>query len=277
MSGNAHKQHVPEESTEERRIVDIHSNKSNRPGMAGILESFLRTYRNAAFAVVALGVIAICMFVAGMATIPAVFLHEFVQTLTQHWQTPWRQIVSAIAIPFYYFSYGVSVLFLAPLFNKLNPWKLKASRGNWFGLSSIPWFYHNALTYLVRFTFLDFVTPSPLNTLFFKMMGMKIGKGVMINTPYISDPCMITLEDHVTVGGSATIFAHYGQKGILIISPVVIGKGATIGLKASIMGDVVVGPAVVVPPHSVLLPKTRLLNNGQSAAAQPVLNKKAQS
>ncbi len=58
----------------------------------------------------------------------------------------------------------------------------------------------------------------------------------LINTTNISDPCMITLGDYVTVGGSVTIFGHYGQKGYLIIEPVEIGNGTTIGLKSSIMG-----------------------------------------
>lgn len=87
---------------------------------------------------------------------------------------------------------------------------------------------------------------------------MKIGKGVMINTSNISDPALITIDDHAIVGGSATIIGHYGQKGILILAPVHIKKRATVGLKATVMGDVVIGEGVVVPPDTVLLPKTRL-------------------
>lgn len=93
---------------------------------------------------------------------------------------------------------------------------------------------------------------------------MKIGKGVVINSANISDPCLITLEDHVTIGGSATIFAHYGMHGFLILSPTKIKKGATIGLKASIMGDVIVGENQTVAPHEVLLPKTRIEDKKRS-------------
>ncbi len=100
-----------------------------------------------------------------------------------------------------------------------------------------------------------------MSFLFYRMMGMKVGKGVIINTSNISDPCMITLGDHVVVGGSATIFGHYGQKGYLIIEPVVVGNNTNIGLKSSIMGDVQVGNNVNILPHSVLLPKTRVGDN----------------
>ena len=89
-------------------------------------------------------------------------------------------------------------------------------------------------------------------------MGMKIGKGVIINTTNISDPCLIEIEDYVTIGGSVHMLAHYGQKGYLILAPVKIGRGANIGLKASIMGDVEIGAEATVKPHSVVLPKTRI-------------------
>jgi UDP-3-O-[3-hydroxymyristoyl] glucosamine N-acyltransferase len=48
------------------------------------------------------------------------------------------------------------------------------------------------------------------------------------------------------------------MKGFLIIDRVHIKKGATIGLRASIMGDVVVGENATIKPHTVLMPKTRV-------------------
>jgi acetyltransferase-like isoleucine patch superfamily enzyme len=94
--------------------------------------------------------------------------------------------------------------------------------------------------------------------LFYKMMGMKIGKGAHINTTNISDPCLIEIEDKVTIGGSVHIIAHYASKGFLIVEPVKIRKGATIGLKATVMGDVEIGEGAVIAPHEVILPKSRI-------------------
>jgi acetyltransferase-like isoleucine patch superfamily enzyme len=108
----------------------------------------------------------------------------------------------------------------------------------------------------VRYTILDFITPSPLNVYFFKAMGMKVGKGVMINTSNISDPCLIKLEDYVTIGGSAYMMAHYGMKGYLIIDKLVIKRGAMIGLCAKILGGVTIGEKAVVAPNMAVLPKT---------------------
>ena len=66
---------------------------------------------------------------------------------------------------------------------------------------------------------------------------------------------MITLGDDVVIGGSATLFCHYGGAGRLVIAPIVVGDRATIGEKATIMGDVIVGEGATVLAHSVLVPR----------------------
>jgi len=245
-------------SSGRREIVDIHTTKSRKKGLAGLFEGFVRTFRNFGFALILLPITLIALLCMGVSAVPGMYLYHIVDKATDGYPLFLMLVCKGLSLSAGYFLYGITLIFLVPLVNKILPLRLRPWRGNWYSLQTIPWYYHNALTYIVRFTFLDFVTPGPLNILFFRMMGMKIGKGVMINTTYISDPALITLEDFVTIGGSATIFAHYGQKGILILSPVVIKRGATIGLKASIMGDVVVGEGVVVPAHSALLPKTRV-------------------
>jgi acetyltransferase-like isoleucine patch superfamily enzyme len=122
----------------------------------------------------------------------------------------------------------------------------------------VPFFLHNGLFYLVRYTVLPFFTLTPFGLLFLKAMGMKIGHRVFVNTELISDPRLITLEDHAVLGGSVRIFAHWGGGGHLVIAPVRIGRGATIGLAATIMGNVEVGAGAVVMPHSVVLPGSRV-------------------
>ena len=97
-----------------------------------------------------------------------------------------------------------------------------------------------------------------MNILFYKLMGMKIGKGVHNNTTNISDPALLEIGDRVTIGGSAHLMAHYGQKGYLVLSRVKIESGVTIGLKATIMGNVEIGKGAVIGPHEVVYPKSRI-------------------
>jgi acetyltransferase-like isoleucine patch superfamily enzyme len=94
--------------------------------------------------------------------------------------------------------------------------------------------------------------------MFYKLMGMKIGRDCHINTTNISDPCLIEIGDKVTIGGSATIIAHYASQGYLIVEKVRIKNRVTIGLKATIMGDVEIGDDVMIGPHEVILPKSRI-------------------
>jgi len=51
---------------------------------------------------------------------------------------------------------------------------------------------------------------------------------------------------------------HWGGGGHLVIAPVRICRGATIGLAATIMGNVEVGAGAVILPHSVVLPGSRV-------------------
>ena len=71
----------------------------------------------------------------------------------------------------------------------------------------------------------------------------------------------------MTIGGSATLIAHYAAKGYLVVSKLKLKEGATVGLKATIMGDVEIGKYATIAPHEVILPKSRI-PNGQKPEAK---------
>lgn len=241
--------------------VDVHTENTDKVGLAGFIEVLLRRFKNIGFLILLIPVVCLIIAVIGLAIFPGLSLVRYTLGLTENLNPILQNLSIAFSMAAAYILYGISVIFTAAFANFILPLKIKAWRGNWQSAQTVPWYIHNALVYIVRYTFLDLLTPTPLNILFYKMMGMKIGKGVVINTTNISDPCLITLEDYVTIGGSCHLMAHYGQKGYLIIAPVIIKKGANIGLKASIMGDVVIGEGATVKPHAVVLPKTRIADN----------------
>lgn len=153
---------------------------------------------------------------------------------------------------------GLTLLVVVPVYNFLLPTRVRSFRGGYFTIAALPWYVHNALLYLVRYTFLPFVTFTPFGIWFLRAMGMKIGRRAVINTEAISDACMISIGDDSVIGGSVRLFAHYAGGGHLRIAPVVIGARSTIGENATVMGNVVIGDDCVVAPHSVLLPGTRI-------------------
>lgn len=236
---------------------DVLSDSSDMPGLAGYVETFLRRFRTVAFLLFISPLMLVCCLCVGLAAGPGLFVFNTVSESAASSPLVLQYMAKGCGLAFGFLTYGLSLIFIVPAVNLCMP-RVRPFRGPWFSLRAVPWYVHNGLTYMVRYTFLDFVTPTPLNVLFYRMMGMKIGKGCVINTSNISDPCMITLGEYVTVGGSAHLLAHYGQKGYLVIAPVTIGKGTNIGLKASVMGGAKVGEFVTIKPHAAVLPRTEI-------------------
>ncbi|KAA3656078.1 MAG: hypothetical protein DWQ10_16200 [Calditrichaeota bacterium] len=238
--------------------IDVDAKSSDSGGLAGLFENILRRFRILTYLIALVPLYLMCILAMSLSAMPGVYLVKYVFAHFSNWPEFFYYGAIAFSLISSYFLYGLSIIFVAPLFNKLLPFRVKPFRGSYFSAAAVPWFYHNALNYIVRYTFLEFVTPTPLNLLFYRMMGMKIGKGAHINTTNISDPALIEIEDKVTIGGSVHIMAHYATKGFLIIQPVKIRKGATIGLKATVMGDVEIGEGATIAPHEVILPKSRI-------------------
>lgn len=251
-----------------KKRINVDSTTSRYKGLKGVFERVFRRYYTAVHILIILPLYALAALVAGIALVPGVLLFKFVLFQTNHWH--WLLHAMALGSSFVagYFLYGFSMLVLLPIFNRAFGLRLKAWRGPYYSLPSIPWYIHNGTTYLLRYTFLELVTPTPLNVLFYLGMGMKIGRGTVINTTHISDPSLITLGEKVTIGGSVTIVGHYGQGGFLVLAPVTIGDRSTIGLRASIMGGVKIGREVKILPHSVVMPKT-VIPDGETWGGVP--------
>ncbi len=242
----------------ERKRIDTDPKHSEHKGLLGLYESLLRRFKESIQILSLLPLYSIAGLCFGIAATPALALVWGCYQLTANFHFAVKIPILAITGGMSFFVFGFSLLLVLPALNRAMRLKLKPWRGPYFSLSSVTWFMHNGLTYLARFTFLEFVTPTPYSIWFYRAMGMKIGKGTQINSTCISDPSLIELGDKVTIGGSATIIGHYGVGGFLILAKTKIGSGATIGLKAIIMGGAEVGENARILPNSVVLPGMRI-------------------
>lgn len=232
--------------------------ESRNPPPLNVVDRFIRQFHFTAYLAAILILYLVGATVFGMALVPALLF-------LSHW-APWslglggaiRWLVLGVGFGVAFFLFGFTLLLVVPLYNLLLPTHIKPFKGGYYTIAALPWYIHNGLFYLVRFTFLPYVTVTPFGIWFLKAMGMKIGRRVFITTEYISDPQLITLGDDAVLGGSVRIFAHYGGAGNLVIAPVVVGAGVTVGLNATVMGDVLIGPGATILPHSVLLPGSRV-------------------
>ncbi len=237
-------------------MSDINAGKSEFAGLAGLMENSLRRFKTFGHGLLLLPVYALGALMVGGALIPGFILFSQVHHISSQWPDLPRLWALGFAVACAYLLYGFSLIFILPLANLIFVGRLSAWRGPYYSLSSIRWYIHNGFTYLIRYTFLEFVTPTPFNIWFYRAMGMQIGDGTIINSTHISDPSLITMGKRVTLGGSCTIVAHYGQSGFLVLAPVKIGDYVTIGLRDTIMGGVQIGSGAKIMANSVVLPKT---------------------
>jgi hypothetical protein len=231
---------------------------ARNPPESGAVDRFVRRFNTISYALAVLVLYALGATALGVALGPALWmLARWGPALWHggHWgDFLLLGMLGAAA----FFVWGLAMLVVVALYNAILPTRLRPFRGGYFTAAAIPWYLHNGLFYLVRFTFLPFVTLTPFGVAFLRAMGMRMGRNPRITTEFITDPCMITLGDDVTIGGSAHVLGHYGGAGHLVIAPVIIGHRATIGLKATVMADVQIGDDATILAHSVLMPGTRV-------------------
>lgn len=228
------------------------------PPARGAVDRFIRRFGTAAWAMAMLVMYGIAATAAGVALVPAIALIERYGLPLWHSAAWWRLPALGMLVAASVAVWGLALMLVVPVYNWLLPTRMKPFKGGYFTVAALPWYVHNALFYLVRFTVLPFATLTPLGPLFLQAMGMTLGKRVRIGTEYLSDVRLITMGDDAAIGGSATIFCHVAGGGHLIIAPVIIGKRAQVGLRATVMGDVHIGDDAVILAHSVLLPGTRV-------------------
>jgi len=207
---------------------------------------------------VVLGVYAIVASALGLALTPAVLVWQWVAEWGARLSMLGHAFAIALGTAVAFFVFGFALLVVVPVYNLVLPTRVRPFKGGYYTLRAAPWLLHNALFYLVRYTFLPFVTLTPFGIWFLKAMGMTIGRHAFINTEYISDPQLIQVGDDAALGGSVRICAHFGGGGHLTVAPVTIGARATLGLAVTVMGDVEVGDGATVLPNSVLLPGSRV-------------------
>ena len=241
-------------STGSREFVDpLHSDKA---GVHGFLEKILRRFKNIVHLVVMVPLAASIFFSLGLAATPGIAIYRGLTSWAAGSSFWFECLVMGVASAMGYFVFGLTLLVVIPVMNSVIGRKLRPWRGPYYSLEAIRWYLHNSYTYIPRYLFLELITPTPFSIWFYQMMGMKIGKGTAINTTNISDPSLIEIGSKVTIGGSATLIGHYGQGGYLVLAPLKIGDGATIGLKATLMGGVTIGENAKILGHSIVMPKT---------------------
>lgn len=231
---------------------------SDKKGFAGAFESLMRQFKTFMHIIMVIPLYGVSSLILGVSLMPGLLLIRWAYHFSRSLSILLSAFALGAAIIASFFLCGFTAMIILPILNKLIVGKLRAWKGPYYSLEAIKWYIHNGILYLLRYSFLEFVTPSPFSLWFYKAMGMTVGKGTIINSTHISDPSLLFLGNKVTIGGSATIVAHYGQAGFLVLAPVIIEDEVTIGLRAIIMGGAKIRKGAKILPNSVILPKTEV-------------------
>ncbi|MEA3559710.1 MAG: hypothetical protein U9R75_10695 [Candidatus Thermoplasmatota archaeon] len=160
----------------------------------------------------------------------------------------------ALTIALSYVLFSLCLMFVCGLFKRaLDPF-FGLKEGEYPFISSISgyWSIVNGLILICRQFFLELTRTTFLLVLFYRLMGMRIGKGSLINSTFLYDPDLVVIGKNVTIGGDVMILGHVGEKWILRLKRTVIGDRVDIGQSAFIMPGVVVGEGSIVGAFSVV-------------------------
>jgi non-ribosomal peptide synthetase-like protein len=170
-----------------------------------------------------------------------------------------RALGLAVAIAAGWFAFGFALLGVIPLARWLTfALGTPVGRFPYFSAGAWRWASYNALTLMLRFTFVNWIRVTPLLPLYHRLMGARIGRRVQINTAVIADQNLVEIGDDSVIGGDVTLVCHSAERGHLVTAPVRIGRGVTIGLMAVIFPGCVIGDGAQISAGSVLSKGTRV-------------------
>ncbi len=197
-----------------------------------------------------------CLFAGAILPADLLFLHLWnsisPQTIFQ------KALIVAVGMGFGYFIFGLVLMTETILCRFIFRFKLKEGEYPLFSVESFKWVFVNSMILIVKFTFMDFIKATPLLPFYFRCMGAKIGKGVLINSKDIGDVSLLEVGDGTVIGGEVVLIAHIAEQGILKFKKTRIGGNVTVGLGAVLMPGCEIGDHSVIAARSVL-PKNTLV------------------
>jgi len=157
-----------------------------------------------------------------------------------------------------FFIFGISLIFIVGIIFRILPIKSKPGIYPIGSLQTIKWGLCGAFLKIVNVAFLNMITPSFLNIIYFRMVGAKVGKNVQINSISVNDPWLLEIGDNSVIGGGASINCHTVERGRLILERVKIGKNCTIGAQSLIWPGCTIGDGSILSTKSVLKKRSKV-------------------
>jgi len=196
--------------------------------------------------------------VMGVSVFPGAMMVYKVFSATAGWDIPLRIFVCCLSGFTAYFIYGFCLIWVVAILRVLLGLTLKEGEYKVPSLGAAKWAFTNALVLIVSITFMDFMLLTPLASLFYRLMGAKLGSNVQINSKNCADLSLLEIGDNAVIGGHATVIGHSFERGHLILRKVVIGPNVVVGLNSVVLPGSVLGKRSVLAAGAILPKNTEV-------------------
>ena len=165
----------------------------------------------------------------------------------------WMKILAlSFSMAFGYFIFGTVLIFICVFAKNQFGFKIAPGLYTIHSMEALKWMGYNSLILLANSAFLDVLRLSPFQTLFYRLMGAKIGEEVNINTAGLADLSMLEIGNNVLIGGGVALICHASERGFLRLAPTRIGNNVSIGLGSVILPGCEIGDGASIAPCSFL-------------------------
>lgn len=135
-----------------------------------------------------------------------------------------------------------------------------------FSATAITWMVLNSIHTIAFRVILPLVPAGYFSTMYFRLTGCRIGRGVWLTTASLLDPYLISIGDDTVIGGDAVLTAHVFKNGTLHLAPIRVGRECQIGAHALLCPGVTVGDRATVGIRSYIRAGRRIAAGSNVAA-----------
>lgn len=196
--------------------------------------------------------------VLALAATPAFLL---LQWLARSTAAPARAVVLLCALGPAYVLFALAFMICSALAMRALRWRspnqarLRIARMEW---PLLDWARYLASAHLVRLVAGAVFRATPLWTMYLRLNGARIGRGVYVNSLEVMDHNLLEFADGVVIGAGTHLSGHTVEAGFVKTGAVHLGRNVTIGVGSVVGIDVTigietqVGALSLVPKHSRL-------------------------
>ena len=173
-----------------------------------------------------------------------------------------KALAFSFSIGFGYFIFGTALVFVCVFVKNLFGFRVTPGLHSIYSKETMSWMGYNSMILIANSAFLDVLRLSPFQTLFYRLMGAKVGNNPNINTGGLADLSLLELGDNVLIGGGVALICHASERGYLRLEKTKIGNNVSIGISSVIFPGCEIGDGAVIAPMSLLAKGTKVPPKG---------------